>query len=360
MKVAIIIDTWFPCIGGGQVNAWEISKRIASPNLQIDIVTRNSGNDLLKKPPYLNVYKLGPVSKPDNTYSKLYFLVNSFFFILGRDYDLIHVHPFLPALVAKVLSILKSIPLIITVHGTRLFENGRKTPSIVLERFILTQIKYNLQISVTKAFLKIANQNQKISVIPNGIDVKKFANKKVSKFPIPTVLWVGRFDRVKKVEDLILAAKIVAKTIKNFQVMLVGYGYEEMNLKKLVHDLKLKNVKFLGLKTGSELTNIYNKAHVFVMPSASEGQPLTIMEAQAASLPVVATNVGGIGELVTHRQTGLLVPSHNPNQLAKSLLYVLKNKNSFGENGFEKIKKFNDWDTIAQKTKNIYLSLVKT
>lgn len=360
MKVALIIDFWFPAVGGGQINSWEISKRITNKKMEIDIITKNCGNDNLEKIPNLRIYKLGPKTRPDNIFSEFYFLFKLFSFVLSRDYDLIHVHPFLPALPAKLLSMLKNIPIIITVHGTRLFEGETKTLSRLLEKYILTGIRYDTQISVTKAFTRIKNVNKKITVIPNGIDTAKFDKLKVAKFPRPTILWVGRFDPVKRVEDLIVATKKLNKKIKTLQVILAGYGYHQESLKQKAKDLNLKNIRFVGLKTGDELIALYKKSHVFVLPSSSEGQPLTILEAHAASLPVVAANVGGVPEIVEDKRTGLLVPPKNPQKLAAAILSVLKNEASFGQNGHEFAKNFYSWEKAAKQTLKVYGSFSKS
>src|SRR3989338_708904 len=358
MKVALLIDTWFPFIGGGQINAWEISKRIANEKIKINIITRNCGEDNLEKVPYLEIYKLGSETRPDSIISKFYFLFNLFFFVLKRDYDLIHVHPFLPAPVAKLLSVLKNVPIILTVHGTRLFEPKKKTPSRLLEKYILTGIRYDTQISVTRAFLKIPNVNKNILVIPNGIDVQKFTKVKVAKFSKQTILWIGRFDPVKRVEDLILATKIITEKVKDLQLILAGYGYQQEKLKKIVKDLNLTNVQFVGFKTEEELITLYKKSHVFVLPSSSEGQPLTILEAQAASLPVVATKVGGIPEIVKNAENGLLVTPENPEKLSEAIIKVLRERKDFSRKGYKNIKKLYTWHKIAQQTKNIYKKIL--
>jgi glycosyltransferase involved in cell wall biosynthesis len=358
MKVALIIDSWFPAIGGGQINSWEISKRLANKNLKIDIITRNCGEDALEKSHFLKVYKLGPQTRPDSLLSEFYFLINLFFFLLARRYDLIHVHPFLPAIPAKILSLIRHVPIILTVHGTRLFENEKLTPSRFLEKFILTTIKYNHQISVTKAFLKIPNVNKKISVIPNGINLDEIGNVTVKKFSNPTILWVGRFDSVKRVEDLIVASKTLSKKIKRIRLILVGYGYQKKQIMELANKLGAKNVIFEKPSSRKDLINLYKRSHVFALPSASEGQPLTILEAQAVGLPVVASNVGGIPEIVQHKKSGLLVPPKNTDKLSEAILYVLKKKNNFGKYARQNIKKFYSWDSVAKQTLKVYKNLV--
>src|SRR3990167_8731284 len=182
MKIAVVIDTWFPAIGGGQINVWEISKRIACKHYQIDIITRDNGKDNLTMPKYLKVIKLGSKSNPGSPLSKIIFSASLVPFLLTHDYQLIHVHPFLPAPFVKLVSFIKKVPAVITVHGTRLFENRKIfTPSLIMEWFILTKIKYDSVISVTEAFKKIKNINRNIRVIRNGVDFQRFKDIKVKK-----------------------------------------------------------------------------------------------------------------------------------------------------------------------------------
>src|SRR3989344_4416398 len=171
MKVAILIDTWFPFIGGGQINAWEIARRIAKSNTQIDIITRNSGKDNLKYLKNLKVFKLGSKSNPNNSFSKIIFLIRSFFFIKSQGYDLIHAHAFLPGITARLLMVFKGIPAVFTVHGTLINTKLNNPISRWLEKFILTQILYSAQITVSRDFLKLKNINRKIFYIPNGVNI---------------------------------------------------------------------------------------------------------------------------------------------------------------------------------------------
>lgn len=359
MKVAVIIDTWFPAMGGGQTNVWEISKRIASKKIQIDIITRNCGKDNLEKVPHLNVFKLGKETQPDNFLGELFFLINLFFFLLKKNYNLINVHPFLPALTAKLVSFLKKKPIILTVHGTRLFENhSQLTPGRLLEKIILTKIRYDLVISVTDAFCKIKNINNKIEVVHNGINIEEFDQVSVKKATYPKILWVGRFDPVKRVNDLILATKIVSKKIKNLKLVLVGYGYDEEKIKELVSRLQLTNVQFKMVRGRKDLIKEYKSSHLFVLPSVSEGQPLTLLEAQAARVAVVATNVGGIPEILKHDINGLLVPPNKSKILARAIIKGLKKRKYLARNGYESIKKRYNWREIAEKTLKIYNSLL--
>lgn len=323
MKVAVVIDTWFPAIGGGQINAWEISRRLAKKGLEIDIITRNNGKYTTPKLKNLHIYRLGKKREATNNFSRIIFLIKAFFLLSKGNYDLIHLQAFLPGLLTPFIKILLKKPVIFTVHGTRMFEKTpEKSFGFFLEKIILTRINYDAQISVTKAFLKFKNVNQNIVYIPNGIDVSKFRTVKVKKANYPKILWVGRFDPVKRVDTLLGAMKIIAKKLPKARLSLVGYGPEEKKLKKMANDLKLKNVDFTGIKVGEDLIKEYKSSHIFVLPSSSEGQPITILEAKTAGLPIVATNVGDIHQFIDKKKDKLIKPG-SPEIIGKTMISLL-------------------------------------
>ena len=360
MKIAVVIDTWFPAVGGGQINAWEISKRIALGGYQIDIITRNNGSLKKERVNNLEVIQIGAKSNPDDNFSRIFFLVRAFFYLHAKEYDVIHLQAFLPGLLAPLVRYFLKKPTIFTVHGTRMFEKNPKFSfGFWLEKIILTKIKYDVEISVTKAFLKFKNVNRNIKVIGNGIDLKRFDRVKIKKASYPKILWVGRFDKVKRVEDLIRAIENVIEKIPNAKLTLVGYGYEEEKLKKLTKKLKLEgHVIFAGKKIDDDLIREYKSSHLFILPSASEGQPITLLEAMACGLPIIATKTGGIPEIIKDNVNGLLVPPNNYIVLADAIIWCLKNKNDFGQKGCEMVKKLNNWDDVAKETLFVYKSLV--
>ena len=360
MKIAVVIDTWFPAVGGGQINAWEISKRIAKSGHKIDIITRNNGEYKGQKVKNLKVLQIGSKSNPDDNLSRTFFLIRAFYLIRRRNYDVIHLQAFLPGLLAPLIRYFLKKPTIFTVHGTRMFEKNPKFSfGFWLEKIILTKIKYDLVISVTQAFKKFKNINRNIEVIRNGIDLRKFENIKINKAPYPKILWVGRFDKVKRVDNLIMAMEDVIQEIPEAKLTLVGYGYEERDLKKLAKKLNLnKHIEFVGKKSGDDLIREYKSSHLFVLPSSSEGQPITILEAQAAGLPIIATKTGGIPEIIKDNVNGLLVPPNDYIALANAIIWRLKNKNDFGKKGHSKVAGMNSWDEISEETLSAYKSLI--
>ena len=123
MKVAVVIDTWFPFIGGGQINAWEISKNLASRGIEIDIITRNNGKYKDIKVKNLRVIQLGKTSLAENSISKIMFTLKALLYLFKNNYDLVHAHAFLPGITARLLMVFKGTPAVFTVHGTSLNTN---------------------------------------------------------------------------------------------------------------------------------------------------------------------------------------------------------------------------------------------
>ena len=358
MKVALIVDTWFPFIGGGQINAWEISKRLAEKRMTIDIITRNNGADKLKRVKNLYVYKLGSKSAANNSPSKILFVIRSFFFVYKRNYDLIHAHAFLPGFTARLLMVFKGIPAVFTVHGFSFNTNLNNIFCRWLERFILTKILYNSQITVSRDFLEINNINKKVFYIPNGVNVKEFDSINIPKFGNPTLIFVGRLHPQKNLKNLIMAINIVKEKIPNINLLIVGRGRLEKELLGQVRELKLQGiVKFLGEKTGKDLIKLYKSSHAFILPSIYEGQPLTLLEAWASRLPVIVTKTGDCQYLVKNGQNGYLIENlYNVNKIAHSIIKALNSKNlgKLGQNGYNFVKQNISWGKSADQMFKIY------
>lgn len=139
-----------------------------------------------------------------------------------------------------------------------------------------------------------------------------------------TILFVGRLVDVKNPQAVLLAASMVKNKLKCTRVVFVGEGPLEMTLKGQSASLGLAaEVEFKGyVGSSEELWNEYREADVLVLPSHSEGLPLVIMEAMSMGLPVIATDVGGVSELVVNGKTGFLLEHGDPSQIADALLQL--------------------------------------
>jgi len=142
------------------------------------------------------------------------------------------------------------------------------------------------------------------------------------------LLYVGRFDdRVKRVSALVRAFAALADEHRAVDLLLVGDGPDGQALRRLATDCAPGRIHFLGWISGTEaLARLYNAAECLVLPSRSEGFPTVIGEAMACGTPVLASRVGGVGELVVEGQTGWLFPPGDDDRLAAGLSLVLSHQ----------------------------------
>lgn len=364
MKVALIIDTWFPQIGGGQINAIEISKRIANKNCLIDIITRDCGKYELKLSKYLSVIKLGNRQNPNSYFSKIIFIFSSFLYILKNEYDLVHAHAFLPGLTAKLIMIFKKIPALYTVHGTSINSGLNNKVKNTVEKFIITKIHYNAQITVSRDFQNIKNINEKIVYIPNGVNIKIFNKVRKIKNKNIKLIFVGRLHKQKNLKALLISFAKILRNWPKMKLIIVGKGPMKNELKALAETLKVsRNIVFRGQLHGNRLVEAYKSSDLLVLTSLYEGQPLVLLEAWAAKLPVVVSKTGDCQFLVKNSKNGYLID--NPKKVSditNTIEKALKNNNlrEMGENGYNLVKKNFSWERSARSTFKVYESLLST
>ncbi|MBF0331143.1 MAG: glycosyltransferase family 4 protein [Candidatus Omnitrophica bacterium] len=173
---------------------------------------------------------------------------------------------------------------------------------------------------------------EKIVVIQNGVDTKKFypRDKAVCREKLGLdktaryVLYVGNFAAVKGVSYLIKAFALLVKDM-NIKLLLIGDGEERAALIELAHSLGMSDrIVFVGRKPHQEVPEWMSAVDVFCLPSLNEGCPNVILEALACGAKVVATNVGGIPDLIDTPEKGWLAKSKDPEDLARCLEAALK------------------------------------
>ena len=178
----------------------------------------------------------------------------------------------------------------------------------------------------------------RITMVPNAVALERFSPARTSASSPrpdpagrPTVLTVARLDPQKGLHHLISAAALVPEA----RFMIVGDGPERAGLESRIAQLNLGDrVQLLGFR--SDIPELLAACDLFVLPSLFEGLPLSILEAMAASRPVVATAIGGNDEAVADGVTGVLVPPSDPQALADAIRHLLRDperRRRFGEAG---------------------------
>ncbi len=209
--------------------------------------------------------------------------------------------------------------------------------------------------------------SDKIKIIPNAIDLTKYhasidrqsVRRRYGVGPDEKlVLCVGRLVPQKGVEHLIHAVPAIAWRYPAAKFVIVGEGWLKGHLEYLArssgHGWK---IRFTGFIPDSEVIALMTSADVLVIPSIYEPFGIVALEGMAAGVPVVASQVGGLAEVVEHDRTGILVYSRNPESIAWGVDRVLSDSGHSGwltENAREMIQKAYSWDGIAKKTVKVY------
>ncbi len=205
--------------------------------------------------------------------------------------------------------------------------------------------------SVAEIAVEWANiPRSKIKVIPNAVEIAEFQNvvskhKPNDKFAIG---FIGRLDRIKRVPDLIQAMAMLDEC---YVLHIFGDGEERFAIEKEINRLKLQTrVTMHGASAKPQAA--LERIDLLVLPSEAEGFGLVLIEAMAAKIPVVATNVAGIRDVVQHRKTGLLVPVANPRALADAILEVSKDEQLRAElvrNGYDEVSARFSWNKVIEQ-----------
>jgi glycosyltransferase involved in cell wall biosynthesis len=225
------------------------------------------------------------------------------------------------------------------------WKNIHTSPSMVV----------GISTALTKRALELGAK--KAVTIPNGVDFSHLAKVPRHKKKTARVVTVARLSPEKGLPFLIEAIKIARHTVAEADLVIVGGGALEAQLKAYTVELGLQDiVRFLGAKPNLEAMTEVAQSAVFVLPSLGEGLGIVLLEAQALGVPVIGTNVGGIPDVIEHEQSGLLVPSSDSKALAEAIVRVLSEP-AFAERlaatATNRLAKF-DWDRITKRYEELY------
>jgi Glycosyltransferase len=205
----------------------------------------------------------------------------------------------------------------------------QKGPGVYSELFKYGDLFLPICNKWKERLIDLGCDKNKIKVHHMGIDIEEFkhcGNSNLSAEPI-VFISVGRLHYKKGHEYAIKAMAKIVKKYSNVKYLIVGEGPLRSELESLVKDLGLENIiEFTGAATQKEIVGFYEKSHIFILPSISEGLPVVLMEAQAMGLPVIASNVGGVSEIVADGKSGFLVPPKDVDSLTNKIKFLLQNK----------------------------------
>jgi len=220
---------------------------------------------------------------------------------------------------------------------------------------------------VAAEFIRHFTKSDKVVVVPNGVDINKFRIKDTShnvhieflRDQRPKILFVGRLVYRKGVHILVEAMQHVIKRIPDAHLLVVGEGYMEKFLRVMIKSLGLeRNIKLLGYVPEDILPYLYSVSDVFVFPSLlCESFGITLLEAMASGTPIVASNVGGVPEIIEDEVTGLLVKRGDDKELAEHIIKLLVDRrlaNEIARNSLQVVKERYSWPVIVDRIEELY------
>jgi len=295
------------------------------------------------------------------------------------DLDAVHVHDWLTGFAGISFKHQMQTPLVSTIHGT---EIGRAQGLHNPDSFTIDGIEWWTtyeadKIIVTSGFMKAEIQGhfhlpqEKIEIIPNGIDLNKY-NASVDRSAVrgrygvnpgeKLILCVGRLVPQKGIEYLIRAVPTISGRYPEARLIIVGEGWLRGQLEYVARSTGHQwRITFTGWIPDEELIALLNSADVLVVPSIYEPFGIVALEGMAAGVPVVASDVGGLAEIVEHEDNGVLAYSRNPDSIAWSVDRVLSDperSKRLVQNARKMVQKTYSWEAIAMKTAEVYEGVV--
>lgn len=278
--------------------------------------------------------------------------------------DLIHVHILTRlGIFALLLKTVYKIPYIVTEHWSRYLPIPNTYKGWLrknLGRIIVKRAKAILPVSqnLAEAMQKHGLTNSNYQVVANVVDDLFFQPLEKRKSSSKTIfLHISTFeDRSKNISGILRSIQKLSERTRNFKFWLVGDGMDYDTLRTYAENLKIpkEQIQFYGLKQGQDMVDLYHQADFLVLFSNFENIPVVINEAQACGLPVIATNVGGISEVI-NTENGFLIGPKNEEQLTTILAKTIGEDYTFNslEIQLKAISKYS-FDAVGNQLNKIY------
>jgi phosphatidylinositol alpha-mannosyltransferase len=281
--------------------------------------------------------------------------------LLRREaFDIIHLHePMAPILPLCVLEVSNAVN-VGTFHASYRHQHLYRLTHPIIKRW---HRRLDGRIAVSPAARRYVSEAfpGDYKIIPNGINVDHFAR---TSGPWPqyqdgktNILFVGRLEKRKGLKYLLDAYSRLKWELPNIRLLVVGPGTPDRDCYRIIGARGLQDVVFVGPVSYDELPRYYATADIFCSPATgAESFGIVLLEAMAASKPIVASDIEGYAGTVTHGQQGLLFPPKDADGLARSLALLVENPDlahRLGQQGHQIVQRYR-WEVIASQVEEYY------
>jgi glycosyltransferase involved in cell wall biosynthesis len=387
IRVLMIVPSYDPIVGGTETAVKNLVNELNKNNVKVDVMTFNMDSKWntkwqweinqfklfkLYRVPAVNIFTVNLFDKTINI-TNLFFRVsvipNLNFRKLLKEYDILHFHDDVD-LTFPLFSFFFKKPKVFQFHTLQETFNYYKKNLIckyILKRcadiFLCASEDSNMLLNK----LKIGN----VKILPNGVDITKFNSKlqvdnhnnlNINKDNL--ILFVGRFERRKGIHVLLESLDLLKDSVT---LVIIGPNKDDEYAKEVFLSInKQKNggkhkILYLGALEPDEIIKWLHRSLIFVCPSLSEPFGIVNIEAMACGIPVIASDTGGIKDIIDNRKDGILVPTNNPEKLAEAIQYLLENEDirvKLGINGKKKVEKEFSLDYVTKQLIKIYDELL--
>lgn len=371
MRIALVSDWYYPKIGGVASHMHNLALKLKGRGHDVAVVTNNWETGKEKELERLNIdlIKIPGVISPIFGINVTYSLkstqeLNEFL----KDFDIIHSHHAFTPLALKAVKAGRTLEkgTLLTTHSISFAHESKLWQALGLTFPLFSHyLKYPHRIiavsKAAKAFIEHFTDT-KVEIIPNGVDDKTFHpnwNKEEIKeeFGIEgeVILYVSRMSYRKGPHVLLNAFS----QIKDATLVMAGNGELSPFLKAQAKFLGIEDrTRFLGYVPTKELPKIFGMADIFVLPSiTAEAFGIVILEAMASGVPIIATTVGGIPEVIKESESGLLVPPSNELELKNAIEKLLNDESLrkwLGQNGRKAVEEKYSWNNVIKEIEKAY------
>lgn len=375
MKILLVTE-FFPTgkdlrfTGGVEARTYFVAKYLTARHQVHVVCSRLSNTKKFERMDGINIHRIGPPQNysatAQNIIARIRYIKEAANFGKTLNVDIVDGSNFIAHFIAKEIAKSKKIPLVLW-YPDLWIGSWIKNAGVfgilgeILERFNLAR-GANAYITISKSTAqKLKKYIQgKVHIIACGVDFKEFKTPQ-KKFLKPTIICISRLVSYKRIEDLIWAFALLLKKGLDLNLIIVGRGPQEKKLKNICQMLKISpKVSFYQNLPRKELINKIKASHLFCLPSQVEGFGISAIEAAAAGVPYVISDIPVFKEITKNSQGGLLFKLNNVKDLSDKIERLLLDKKLYKQKVEEaKLLAQNyQWTDIAKKTEDVYLSLI--